>query len=103
MAWTKETMRAYLLANANREPVVRRALLAVFKRQTPEEQTFEATKYLNGVGFNGNDGPILSIMAKGVLKYGHLTPKQSAFVAKRIVKYAAQLAEIANKRAMVNG
>ncbi len=87
-----------------------RGLLAIFKRQTSDEQTSEHTKYRNDIGFNGLDAPILSSFAKQARRWydtpesqrkfrSPLSPKQMALARRKMAKYAGQLARIARETA----
>lgn len=91
-AETKERIQALLATN---DRAVERALVAIFRRQTSYEQQAEATNEDNNVGFTGADAGFLSSLAKGVLRFGHLTPKQLPYARKKMMKYHRQLAEIA--------
>lgn len=66
------------------------ALLAVYARQTANEQQAEQTEEDNGVGFTGTDAEFLTSLAKQVEKYGRLSTKQIALMQKRMAKYASQ-------------
>lgn len=79
------------------------AVVAIFEKQTRDEQQSDATMHNNGIGFNGCDSHIGSYMAKyilkGVEKYGKEfgTNLSGRFLdkAKRIMpKYAKQLYKI---------
>lgn len=83
-----------------------RGLLAIYSRQTADEQSSEGTKHHNGVGFNGSDAPILSSLAKQVLRWeatpvwqrpysSPLSGKQLLLLRRKLVKYSGQLARIA--------
>jgi hypothetical protein len=81
-----------------------RGLLAIYRRQTADEQTSEQTKHDNGIGFNGLDATILSSFAKQVLSWeasavkrfaSPLSPKQVGLARRKMKKYAGQLARIA--------
>jgi hypothetical protein len=93
---TKESIRALLQTN---DKAVCRGILAVYAYQTASEKIANHTEEDNGVGFNGVDGRILSDFAKGIKKYGRLTEKQMYHARKKIMKYAGQLAKIANEKA----
>jgi hypothetical protein len=88
----KESIQALLQTN---DRAVVRGVLRIYERQTAAEQSSEATHDANGVGFNSTDAEILTSFAKGILKYGSLTPKQMVIARKKMPKYWAQLAEIA--------
>jgi hypothetical protein len=72
-----------------------RAILAIFKLQTPEEQQHEQTVEHNNIGFTGADGEYLSSLAKQLLKGYHLSTKQLAIAQHKMPKYAGQLCDIA--------
>lgn len=79
---------------ANRT-LVYRMLQALYARQTGFEQEIEATTENNGIGFNGADSHFLSNVAKNSKPYGNLTSKQCEVVARKLIKYARQLEDIA--------
>ena len=83
-----------------------RGLLAIYKRQTADEQATQSTRHLNGIGFNGLDAGILSSFAKQVQRWqqtpAHLrrfdspqSAKQLNIARKKMSKYAGQLARVA--------
>lgn len=74
-----------------------KAILAIFKRQTQDEQSSDNTKHANQKGFNGADAYILSQYAKWIERHGRLSDKQKAVARKRMVKYAGQLVVIAKQ------
>ncbi len=73
-----------------------RAILAIYKKQTEDEQRLQETNRNNGVGFTGADARILSDLAQQILRGHHLSEKQLTKIAyRKIAKYAVQLAKIA--------
>jgi hypothetical protein len=93
-----------------REKWAEHAILALYARQTQDEQRVGATKENNSVGFNGTDSVILSSFAKQILGLERwnsqkgrldkgspksLSPKQMAVAFKALPKYARQLHRIA--------
>jgi len=99
MEWTKDQIKTKL---QNDDGWVIRGVMAIFKYQTYAEQKIEHTQDLNGVGFNGPDSFILTSFAK---QLNHkksknralaLSQKQMYIARKKIMKYAGQLAKIAN-------
>lgn len=72
-----------------------RAILAIYKLQTVDEQAVGHTKVHNAVGFSGPDSELLTSFAQGIERYGHLTPKQLFIAQKKMPKYAGQLCDIA--------
>lgn len=86
-----------------------RAILAIYKCQTNDEQSSQFTKYHNGIGFNGLDSNILSSFAEQIKRWfktapserkfdAPLSPKQMGIARKKMAKYAGQLASIARER-----
>lgn len=92
-AWTKDEIRALLVT----PKAVERAVVAIFNKQTIDEQSAETTMHKNGVGFNGTDAEILSSFARQIIAGRHLSEKQYALAHKKIQKYAGQLTKIANQ------
>ena len=92
---TQESIQALLESN---DKAVIRGLLAIYARQTSAEQSMEATKEDNGIGFNACDAPFMSSLAKWYNAKGFLTPKQLYRARKTIIKYRRQLTEIANEK-----
>jgi hypothetical protein len=91
--WTKDEIKIKLESD---DAWVIRGLMAIYKHQTDEERAHDVTKEQNGVGFNGVDATILSDMAKQYLRTKFLTKRQIEFIRKKMLKYAGQLAKIAN-------
>jgi hypothetical protein len=88
------------------DKAVARALVALNKRQTQDEQAHETTKYANGMGFRPCDAARGTGMAQFYTARGYLTPKQIAFWRKRekngkmkIAVYAGQLLLVAEEKA----
>ena len=101
---TKESLLAMLQASRERQAkVVGRALVALFHRQTDDEQVANSTKHENDLGFQHSDAKRGTITAKCFLKHGTLQDWQvEPWLAPqgrkgypRIVKYSRQLNEIA--------
>jgi len=80
--------------------VIGRALVAIYHRQTDEEQAFATAKLLNGVGFSAFDARVGTRCALLYLKNGGLplwaTPQANGYP--RICRYATQLNAIAYER-----
>jgi hypothetical protein len=91
--WTKEEVAAKLESD---DKWLVRGLLAIHARQTGEEQLRGVTVENNGVGFNGVDSAIMTEMVVFHKHHGYLTAKQISLVRKKLLKYAGQLANIAN-------
>lgn len=91
--WTKEEIRFKLETN---NIWLFRGLLAIYMKQTQDEKIDAITKHENGVGFGGADANILSSFARQYSSNGFLTAKQIDLCRKKMLKYAGQLAKIAN-------
>ncbi len=92
---TKEMIKEKLLSD-NRW--LARSILAIYHKQTYEEQIADATLKNNGVGFNGADAYILSSFARQ-LKCGKLLSfRQLVIARKKMPKYAGQLLKIAKEK-----
>lgn len=82
---------------------VERALVALYARQTADEQVIKEASEDNGVGFTGTDAEILTSFAEWVIKSWKpegekLSAKQMEIARKRLPKYWRQLAEIAAEK-----
>lgn len=82
----------------NSDTAVQRALIAIWERQTTSEKASQSTHINNSIGFNGFDAGILSSFAEQFQTKGWLSTKQMIIARKRIMKYAGQLADIANEK-----
>jgi hypothetical protein len=109
--WTKEAIKSKMAqTNAEGDAWVVRGMLAILQYQTAEEKTYGQTVEDNGVGFNGVDAEILTsfcdqasrVLAErqnDPLRYTRcLSPKQMEIARKKMLKYAGQLARIANSK-----
>lgn len=92
--WTKKEIREKLQSD---DRWVIKGLLTIYRYQTEDEKSMGATKHDNGVGFNGLDAPFMSSLAEWYKEKGSLTQKQMLHCRKTILKYAGQLARIANE------
>lgn len=77
------------------DKAVKQAVVAIYKRQTSDEQYCKATNHHNKVGFSAYDAPFGSDLAKKVLDGFSLTPKQIVACRKLVKKYRKQLLQIA--------
>jgi len=91
--WTKESIKEILKTN---NVAVLRGLLCIYHLQTDDEKMVEDVRYRNNIGFSGCDAYIMSRFATFFMKNGYLTIKQLELTKKKIMKYAGQLAKIAN-------
>lgn len=93
--WTKEEIREKLQQS---DKWLYGAIVAIYDKQTTEEQNIEATVKSNGVGFTGADARLMSYLAKWVKQHGRLNEKWKEVARKKMLKYSGQLAKIANKK-----
>lgn len=91
--WTRELVRERLEIN---DAWVKRAVVSIFNLQTESEKASDSTAEDNGVGFSGCDAELMSSFAKQLVQRGSLSPKQMVWARKKMLKYAGQLARIAN-------
>lgn len=68
-----------------------RALLAIFRNQTADEQNESVVRYHNQMGFRCMDSIILTSFANQLQTRGSLSPKQMSIVFRLMPKYARQL------------
>jgi hypothetical protein len=68
-----------------------RALLAIFRNQTADEQINADVKHHNQMGFRCMDSIILTSFANQLQTRGSLSPKQMSIVFRLMPKYARQL------------
>lgn len=90
--WSKEVIQQLL---ATSDKAVCRALVAIYARQTHQEQLSGTTKEHNGVGFSAFDAEFLSSLAEQVKTRGTLSPRQLELARKKMKSYWRQLLEIA--------
>ena len=76
-----------------------RGLIAIYEKQTFDEQQSKDTTHSNGVGFTGSDAAFLSSMAQAYLDNRFFTDRMKAGVKKAMPKYARQLVAIAEEKA----
>ena len=83
-----------------------KGITAIYRFQTDQEKNAEHTIEDNGVGFNAVDSTILSSFAEQIIQWNEapvkrfrspLSDRQVVIARKAMLKYAKQLAKIANK------
>ena len=92
---TKEFIKEKLITD---QRWLMRGIVAIFEKQTWDEQQTEQTTEHNGVGFNGIDAELMSSFAKQIQRGRVLSTKQLAFAQKKMPKYAGQLLHIAKEK-----
>ncbi len=100
--WNKTNIRELLEKN---DRAVNRGIIRIYEYQTQDEKKKAQTKESNGVGFNGVDAPFGTFLAEYILSkrknvndYNVLTGNFLERARKITIKYAGQLAFIANER-----
>lgn len=94
MNHTPESIKDLLSKN---DRAVERAILAIYGRQTLDEQAMGDTRHYNGIGFSGAHANLGSYLARWLLKGNHLTGKHLDKARHMSMHYSRQLAEIANR------
>jgi len=93
--YTTEEIKEMLKSN---DVAVKRAVIAIWKRQTSSERLTQHTAEHNQVGFNAYDAPFLSSLAEQAEAGRTWSAKQYNAARKAIIKYARQLTDIANEK-----
>lgn len=97
--WNKESIQHLLQVS---DKAVANAILALYARQTSDEQASEGTHHHNGRGFNSRDAAFLSSIAKALPRYSnHMTPRQLKAARAMLPKYWRQLLEVAGEKGAV--
>jgi len=91
-----ETIKVKLLTNPE---WVERAILALYEKQTSDEQATMETGHDNNMGFNKPDARRMSFVAEFLKGGKHLTKEKALGVyGVKLQKYAKQLARIAQAK-----
>lgn len=85
---TKDELLERINSDAN---WVAGALMALYQKQTMEEQAVKGTWHQNNAGFNAVDAGVLTDIAQYYERNGYLTDRQINFVRRLLRKYLAQL------------
>lgn len=93
--WDKESIQLLLATN---DLAVDRAVVQIYRLQTPKEQANLCTTVDNGQGFTAFDAELLSGLAEDAIHYGSLTRKQRDCARPKIMKYWKQLLTIIEQR-----
>lgn len=91
----KQTKRARSIPNVNNTAVAR-AILAIYKGQTQDEQCVGQTVERNGIGFNAFHASTGTYIAKWLLKGNPLSGKWVEKARKIALFHVPQLVRIAN-------
>lgn len=91
--WTRTEIET--LINTN-DRAVERAMVAIWERQTRDEQATETTRHHNGIGFSGWTAKSGTYFANWVRLGRSLTGRHLAKARKIALHHAGQLTRIAN-------
>jgi hypothetical protein len=95
-SWTVESVKA-LLMNNNR--AVEKAIVAIYNRQTLDEQSSKETKYSNGIGFSGAHSRVGTYYAQWILSGRPLSGKHLEKARAISLRYTGQLLSIIENKA----
>jgi len=98
--WTEEQIVDLLNKNVR---AVEKAIVALYERQTHDEQVTHGTRHHNRIGFSAADAKRLSFIADFLNKGGHLKTETCQKYLPRVLKYRKQLAAIANENEAKKG
>ncbi len=93
--WTKDGIEKLLKEN---DRAVEKGLVAIYRRQTSEEQNSKTTIHRNGMGFSGAHASYGTYLAKWVLSGKRLNGKHLEKGRAMILHYAGQLLEVASQK-----
>jgi hypothetical protein len=93
ITYTPEIIKEHLIQN---QAWLERAIVALYKQQTLDEQKNESVLTTNHRGFSKPDAKLLSYYAKWILSGKHLNGKHLNSARNKTLKYAKQLTKIAN-------
>lgn len=101
--WDRDSIRSLLMYN---DKAVKKAVIAIYNRQTASEKQVDSAIVQNGEGFGAGDAVYLSKIARKFLAGADLPSWEFYKVRQRILKYAGQLVIVATDRnlaAMIKG
>jgi hypothetical protein len=93
--WNKAEIKEKLMIN---NKWLFRGLIAIYNRQTLDEQDTNMTRNRNSVGFNGVDAFFLTKMAKLAKTDYVFSVRQIEVIRRMMLKYAGQLLKIAQSK-----
>ena len=97
MKVTKKAIREYVRAKLGTDSRwALKALVVVYGNQTADEQASQSTHNLNGEGFTGVDGEILSSFAEQYKRWNRLSQKQMTLLLKKMPKYWKQIIAVSD-------
>jgi hypothetical protein len=93
--WTPATIKALLDRS---DKAVERAVVAIYQRQTSDEQDVGETRHHNGQGFASCHAHLGSYYARWILSGRHLTGHHLERARRMVRWYSKQLVEVAEAR-----
>lgn len=96
--WNKENIQELLLTN---DKAARRAIQVLYSFQTEDEKEVDLTIHPNKKGFNAWDAREMSKVAKRLDSTDGITQEELNAVRPKLLKYANQLARVANEKARI--
>jgi len=91
--WTKDEIREKIKTDTR---WLMRAIAAIYKKQTEDEQSNRVTSHVNNVCFNGVDAEFLSQAAERYNAGWNFSEKYVEALRRAMLKYSGQLTKIAN-------
>ena len=91
--WTADKIKELI---QNRDEMVARCVVQLYKQQTRDEQDTATTRHLNGRGFTGREAEFGTSLALQVISKKKLTPRQTEAARKMCLRHVTQLTKIAN-------
>lgn len=91
--WTAEEIKAKMAVDLK---WLEHGVLAIYAKQTADEQQSHQTLHHNGIGFSGCDGRYLGYVARYLQSGHHLSGQHLDKTRNKMAKYSGQLAQIAN-------
>ena len=79
------------------DKAVIRAVIQIYKRQTFDEQMFQESNLINGVGFSKNDAPFLTTVAMAFISGKEVDKKTFEITRNKMLHYWRQLMQISKE------
>lgn len=93
--WNREGIEKLLNEN---DRAVERAIVAIYRRQTSEEQNSNTTIHRNGMGFSGAHANYGTYLAKWILSGKRLNGNHLVKARTMALHYVSQLLEVASQK-----
>ncbi len=93
--WTRDEIETMV---RNQDAAVERAMVAIWERQTADEQETQTTNHHNGIGFSGWTARSGTYYAEWIMSGRHLTGKHLDKARRIALHHAGQLTDFANNK-----